>query len=78
MSRVVMRRVVAGAAAIVTLGACTRTRPFVDGAGRVIPGSIATMETVRLGGVDQAVWFRGRDTKAPPLILLHGGPGASE
>ena len=73
-----MRRVVAGAAAIVTLGACTRTRPFVDRAGRVIPGSIATMETVRLGGVDQAVWFRGRDTKAPPLILLHGGPGASE
>lgn len=43
-----------------------------------MPGSIAAMETVRLGGVDQSVWFRGRSTSAVPLVLLHGGPGASE
>lgn len=58
--------------------ACTYTSPFVDRDGRVIPGSVATMETLRLGGVGQSVWFRGRSAKAPPLILLHGGPGASE
>ena len=57
---------------------CTWTRPFTDGSGRVIPGSIASMETIELGGVRQSVWFRGRDVKAPALILLHGGPGASE
>lgn len=65
-------------AAILVVGACTSTRPFVDAKGRVVPGSIAAMETVRLGGVDQSVWFRGRSTSAVPLVLLHGGPGASE
>src|SRR5688500_1667599 len=58
--------------------ACTWTRPFTDGAGRVVPGSIAAMETVTLGGVEQSVWLRGRDVRAPVIILLHGGPGASE
>ncbi len=57
---------------------CARTRPFTDRAGHVVPGSVATMETVTLGGVEQAVWFRGRDVRAPVLVLLHGGPGASE
>lgn len=36
------------------------------------------METATLGGVEQSVWFRGRDSTAPPLIIVHGGPGASE
>jgi pimeloyl-ACP methyl ester carboxylesterase len=63
---------------VFALSGCTRTRPFTDATGRVIPGSIATMEQVELGGVRQSVWFRARDVKAPALILLHGGPGASE
>ena len=61
-----------------TVGCGVHTRPFEDDHGDVIPGSIATMGTVRLGELNQAVWFRGRSTAAPPLILLHGGPGASE
>ena len=66
--------------ALIVLGAsgCTWTRPFTDRDGRVIPGSIATMEMIELGGVRQSVWVRGRDVSAPALILLHGGPGASE
>lgn len=36
------------------------------------------METVTIGGVGQSVWFRGVSTASPALILLHGGPGASE
>lgn len=63
---------------LLALFGCTWTRPFTDHAGRVIPGSIATMETIELGGVRQSVWFRGRDVSAPALIILHGGPGASE
>jgi proline iminopeptidase len=66
------------AALALGLCGCTWTRPFRDHEGRVLPGSIATMETIRLGGVRQSVWFRGRDVTAPALILLHGGPGASE
>lgn len=49
-----------------------------DAKGRVIPGSIATMETVTLGGISQSIWFRGVSRSNPALILLHGGPGASE
>jgi pimeloyl-ACP methyl ester carboxylesterase len=36
------------------------------------------MERVWLGGVEQSVWFRGLDVTRPVLVLLHGGPGASE
>lgn len=60
------------------LSACTSTRPFKDAHGRLLPGSIATMEKIELGGLPQSVWFRGRSVEAPALILLHGGPGASE
>lgn len=63
---------------LLLLGSCTYTRPFTDASGRAIPGSIAQMEVLQIGGVNQSVWFRGRDTAAPALILLHGGPGASE
>ena len=76
-SRVWKCRAAVVAAALVA-SACTGTPPFVGADGRVVPGSIAAMEVVRLGGVDQSVWFRGRSTSAVPLVLLHGGPGASE
>lgn len=58
--------------------ACAGTRPFTDGAGRVVPGSVATMQTIRLGGMEQRVLIRGRDVTAPVLVVLHGGPGVSE
>ena len=61
-----------------SLAGCTCTRPFTDAEGRVIPGSIATMETAEIGGVAQSIWFRGADVRNPAVILLHGGPGASE
>jgi pimeloyl-ACP methyl ester carboxylesterase len=74
----VAARSMLGALLVLGVSGCTWTRPFTDRAGRVIPGSIASMETIELGGVRQSVWVRGRDVKAPALILLHGGPGASE
>lgn len=54
------------------------TAPFLDSRGDVLPGSVASMEMVTIGDIEQSVWFRGRSTANPPLILLHGGPGASE
>ncbi|MDD3619969.1 MAG: alpha/beta fold hydrolase, partial [Desulfobulbaceae bacterium] len=65
------------AAALLT-GCSVHTAPFTDEQGGIIPGSIAVMETVTIGGVPQSIWYRGTSTANPPLILLHGGPGISE
>jgi pimeloyl-ACP methyl ester carboxylesterase len=46
--------------------------------GEILPGSIAEIGYLRLGGLDQWVMIRGESLANPPLILLHGGPGFSE
>lgn len=63
---------------LVILTSCASTPPIVDAGGERLPHSIASMEDIELGGIAQRVWFRARDRRAPPLIVLHGGPGAAE
>lgn len=46
--------------------------------GQPLPGSIAALEKVKLGGVDQWLIVRGQDANKPVLLFLSGGPGASE
>jgi proline iminopeptidase len=60
------------------LTACIHTEPFRDHDGRILPGSVATMEMVPVGGTPQSLWIRGEDAGNPALVLLHGGPGTSE
>jgi pimeloyl-ACP methyl ester carboxylesterase len=51
------------------------TPPITDAAGNEIPGSIAVIETVTLGGVEQTITIRGVNRANPVLLHLHGGPG---
>jgi len=55
-----------------------RTTPFRGPEGEALPGSIAEVNYLQLGGVDQWVMMRGENGSNPPLILLHGGPGFTE
>jgi len=55
-----------------------KTPPFRGPAGEILPGSIAEIAYLRLGGLDQWVMIRGESVDNPPLILLHGGPGFPE
>ena len=79
------KRFAAGLAVIVVLltGAVTTsqvtasTSPITDGNGKVVPGSIAEMRTVNLGGVDQWIMIRGYSTSNPVLLYLAGGPGGT-
>lgn len=54
------------------------TRPFRGSDGKPLPGSIAEIGFIRLGGVEQWVMIRGERLTNPPLIVLHGGPGFSD
>jgi len=39
------------------------------------PNSVASLERLRIGGVDQYLLIRGNDSSLPVLLFLHGGPG---
>jgi proline iminopeptidase len=68
--------------AIVLLGALLTqpgfTEPFIDADGDPVPGSVAELAEVSLGGKEQAVLLRGRSSTNPVLLYLAGGPGQSD
>ena len=63
---------------VVTSCAPVYTQAFRDAKGKLVSKSVAVMEQIRINGVNQSLWFRGVNINNPALILLHGGPGASE
>jgi len=54
------------------------TPPITDAEGRVVPGSIASLESVELNGSTQWMTIRGHSQDLPVLLFLAGGPGGSE
>lgn len=52
------------------------TAAVVDANGDEIPGSIAVMDRVELGGFEQSLLVRGASSELPVLLWLHGGPGS--
>jgi pimeloyl-ACP methyl ester carboxylesterase len=54
------------------------TLPVTDVKGKPLPGSIASLEKVTLGGVEQWILIRSENILNPVLLFLHGGPGTSE
>src|SRR5262245_56128527 len=58
--------------------ASTSTRPVIDIEGKPIAGSVAILEPVTIGGVQQWILIRGRSASAPLLLKIHGGPGQAE
>lgn len=58
-----------------TAVACSSTQPFPGEDGKTLQGSIASMEKIEIGGVEQALLIRGKDVNNPVLLFVHGGPG---
>jgi pimeloyl-ACP methyl ester carboxylesterase len=52
--------------------------PVRDSSGRVIPGSIASLEKVRLNDSDQWIEIRAWSADRPVLLSIPGGPGQSD
>lgn len=68
---------VAVVALVAALARPARTAPLVDAAGAPVPGSIAELAVVPIGGQEQSIMLRGDDVEAPVLLFLEGGPGGT-
>lgn len=67
---------VIGLAVVIALPASTP--PVLGPNGQPVPGSIAELTTVELGGHGQAISIRAADPDKPVLLYLSGGPGQSD
>jgi proline iminopeptidase len=52
--------------------------PIRDVSGNAVPGSIASLEKVKIGGVDQWIEIRAWSADKPVLLSIPGGPGQSD
>jgi proline iminopeptidase len=79
-----IRRTIAGVVALALVGlgvlsAWPAQSPAIrDAHGSTVPGSVAELTRVRLGGHDQWLEIRGQSIDKPVLLYLSGGPGQSD
>ncbi len=48
-------------------------KPFIGDGGKPLAGSISEKIRVNIGGVEQGMFIKGRNTRNPVLLYLHGG-----
>lgn len=53
------------------------TAPIAGSDGVPVPGSVAELTTVPVGGHEQSLMIRGHDREKPVLLFLEGGPGGT-
>ena len=79
-----LRRGLTALAALAVLGLVyllvtpARVPPVRDASGHVVPGSIASLEKVRINGSDQWIEIRAWSPEKPVLLSIPGGPGQSD
>lgn len=52
-----------------------RVEAYRDQNGTVLAGSISEKTFVNIGGAEQGMFIKGKNTDNPVLLFLHGGPG---
>jgi proline iminopeptidase len=76
-----------GATAVAALGVLglvyllltpARVPPIRDASGKVVPGSIAALQKVRINGSDQWIEIRAWSRGKPVLLSVPGGPGQTD
>ncbi len=78
-----VRRTVLGVATLAVLALLAgllrpaSTEPITGADGDPVPGSVAELVDVPIGGHDQSIMLRGVSREAPVLLFLEGGPGGT-
>ncbi|RYV51281.1 alpha/beta fold hydrolase [Pengzhenrongella frigida] len=62
---------------VVGLARPAGTEAILGSDGEPVPGSVAELVSVPIGGHDQVIMLRGNDVGAPVLLFLEGGPGGT-
>lgn len=50
-----------------------KTKPFLDGNGKLLEGSISEKVKMKINGIEQGMFIKGKNIKNPVLLYLHGG-----
>lgn len=54
------------------------TPQIKDSKGKVVEHSVALLEKVEIGGIEQFLMVRGENKNNPVILFIHGGPGVSD
>lgn len=65
-------------AVAITVARPSSTTPILGADGEPLPGSVAELVSVSIGGHDQTLMIRGRSVDNPVILYLAGGPGGTD